>query len=212
MEPADYDAWYATPRGRWIAEREFALLWRLMDPESGHTLLDIGCGTGHFSRRFAAAGLQVTGTDPDPAALAFARAQGGAAYVRADARDLPWPEASFDWATAITSLCFVDAPRRALAEAWRVAQRGVALGLLNRRSALYRQKHGRGAYAGARWDTTAEVRGWIAELTPVPHRVRLRSAIYLPSGGPIARLSEALLPSRLNLGGFLAVVLEKPPE
>ncbi len=31
MTPADYDAWYDTPRGHWIGTREFALLARLLD-------------------------------------------------------------------------------------------------------------------------------------------------------------------------------------
>lgn len=209
MEPAGYEAWYATPRGRWIADREFALLWRLMGPLSGQRLLDVGCGTGHFSRRFARTGLRVVGTDTDSAALAFARAHGLARYVCADARRLPWPDESFDWVTAITSLCFVDPPARALAEAWRVARRGVALGLLNRRSLLHRQKHGRGAYRGARWDTPEEVEAWAAGLTPAPRRVRLRSAIAFPMAGPLARGLEHLIPSRIPLGGFLAVVLDK---
>jgi predicted GNAT family acetyltransferase len=30
MNPADYDAWYATPRGRWIGETEYALAARLL--------------------------------------------------------------------------------------------------------------------------------------------------------------------------------------
>lgn len=209
MTPADYESWYATPRGRWIAGREFDLLRRLMHPVSGQRLLDVGCGTGHFSRRFAALGLQVTGADPDPAALAYARTLGGAAYVRADARELPWADGSFDWVTAVTSLCFVEPPQRALVEAWRVARRGVALGLLNRRSVLYRQKQGRGAYAGARWDTPAVVRAWAAGLEPAPHRMRVRSAIFLPGAAPAARWAEASLPARLPWGGFLAVVLDK---
>lgn len=64
MTPADYDAWYDTPRGSWIGAREFALMADLLGAHSGETLLDIGCGTGWFSRRFAReAGLSVTGID-----------------------------------------------------------------------------------------------------------------------------------------------------
>ena len=210
MDPAAYDAWYATRRGDWIAEREFSLLWRLMRPNPGASLLDVGCGTGHFSRRFAAAGLPVTGVDPDAAALAYARSRDGVTYVRADARALPYAASSFDWVTAVTSLCFVEQPQRALAEAWRVAKRGVALGLLHRHSLLYVQKRGRGAYAGARWDTAAEVRGWTSVLAPVPRRLRAGCAVFLPSGGRAARLAEVLMPARIELGGFLAVIMEKP--
>lgn len=210
MDPADYEAWYATPRGRWIAARELGLLCRLMKPAPGQTLLDVGCGTGHFSRRFAEAGLEVTGADPDRSALEYARSRDGVRYVAADARALPFPERSFDWVTAVTSLCFVEPPAQALAEAWRVARRGVALGLLHRHSLLHRRKHGRGGYAGARWDTGADLRRWAATLAPAPRGVRVRSAVFVPSGGPGARALEALLPPSVELGGFLAALLEKP--
>jgi len=56
MTPAEYDAWYDSPRGRWIGETEFRLLQRLLALRPGETLLDVGCGSGWFTRRFAAAG------------------------------------------------------------------------------------------------------------------------------------------------------------
>ncbi|HSH29661.1 MAG TPA: class I SAM-dependent methyltransferase [Thiohalobacter sp.] len=210
LDPADYDAWYQTPRGRWIAGHEAALLLRLLSPRPDASLLDVGCGTGHFSRRFAAAGLQVTGVDPDPAMLAYARRHSpgpGLVYVEADARALPFPDRCFDYAAAVTSLCFVPEPVTALQELWRVSRRGVVLGLLNRRSLLYRRKQGRGGYRGARWDAAAQVRRWIQRLDPPPARSRFRTAVFIPGGGLPARLAEALLPTALPWGGFLAVHL-----
>ena len=53
MNPADYDAWYATPRGRWIGDAEYALAARLLAPQAGDSLPDVGCGTGWFTRRAA---------------------------------------------------------------------------------------------------------------------------------------------------------------
>ena len=90
-----------------------------------------------------------------------------------------------------------------------MARRAVLLGLLNRRSLLYRQKRGRGAYRGARWDTSAEVRHWARALEPAPW-VMTRSAIFMPGGGAFARAAETVLPSVLPWGAFLAVVLRKP--
>jgi 2-polyprenyl-3-methyl-5-hydroxy-6-metoxy-1,4-benzoquinol methylase len=75
MNPADYDAWYDTPRGRWIGETEFALAARGLAPQPGDSLLDIGCGTGWFTRQFAHTGLAVTGLDANPEWLAYARAR-----------------------------------------------------------------------------------------------------------------------------------------
>ncbi len=209
LRPQDYDAWYDTPRGAWIAAREFALLRRLMAPAAGATLLDVGCGTGRFSRRFAQAGFGVTGVDPDPAMLGYAAAlDAGVRYVRADAGALPFPSGAFDWVVAVTSLCFIADPARALREAWRVARVGVVLGLLNRASLLHRRKRGRGGYAGARWDRFSDVRRWARDLQPQV-RLTARSAVFLPSGGRAARAFEVSAPARCLVGGFLAVVLTR---
>ena len=72
-DPATYHAWYDTQRGAWIAGLELALLHDLLRPRPGESMLDVGCGTGWFAGAFAARGLEVTGLDPDLAALGFAR-------------------------------------------------------------------------------------------------------------------------------------------
>ena len=89
------------------------LLIYLLQPAPGASLLDVGCGTGYFSRRFAAAGLRVTGIDPDRAAIGFAREQdtGTVSYLIGSANALPFPDQAFDYCTAITSLCFIAIPR-----------------------------------------------------------------------------------------------------
>mgnify|MGYP001059008840 CR=1 FL=1 len=206
-DPASYEAWYQTRRGAWVAERESALLMALLRPQPATTLLDVGAGTGHFTRAFAAAGLSVTALDPAPAMLAYARNRGGAsAHVIGTAQKLPFADGVFDYAAAVTSLCFVPDPERALIEMWRVSRRGVVLGLLNRHSLLHRQKAGRGGYRGARWDTIDAVRCWVRLLAGVADR-RVGSAIFLPGGGPLSRRVEWLVPNRVPWGGFLAIAL-----
>lgn len=208
--PERYEYWYHTPRGRWVSDVETRLLLRLLRARTGERVLDVGCGTGHFSRRLAVAGLSVTGLDRDAAALEYARRHGdGIVWLHGDARALPFPDGAFDHCVAVTSLCFVDDPARALAEMWRVARRGVVLGLLNRRSLLHRGKAGRGGYRGARWDDVREVRNWIHGLAPRPGAVMVRSAIFLSSGKLPAKALEAVLPNTLPWGGFLAVGLHR---
>lgn len=214
MEPADYDAWYGTPRGAWIGETEFRLIMGLLEPEPGARILDVGCGTGYFTRRFAREGHDVTGLDPDPAMLAFARDHraGTEEYVLGDGRRLPFSDGEFDYCISITALCFVAEERLALGETARVSRRGLALGLLNRRSLLYLQKGrggGRGAYRGARWHTPAQARTLLARLPMSDCRVC--TAVYLPSGGPLARYFETVLP-RLPFGGFIAAAARRSPH
>lgn len=208
-DPECYEAWYRTPRGRWIAERESALLLEAVRPRPGESLLDAGCGSGHFSRRLAAAGLEVTGLDIDAPSLDYARRlDEGVRYLPGDLRQLPFADAAFDHVTAVTSLSFVDRPERATAELWRVARRSLTLGLLNRRSLLHRGK-GEG-YRGARWDRVKEVtEQWLAPLRPTPVEAWARSALFLPRGGGLERVVERLLPERLPWGGFLLIHLRK---
>jgi len=211
VQPRAYQAWYRTPRGRWVADCEFGLMLRLLQPRPGQSLLDAGSGTGEFSRRFQAVGLEVTGIDPDPDMLACARAEGGGVeYLRASVLQLPFRQPAFDYCAAVTSLCFVATPQRAVEEMWRVSRRGIVLGLLNRHSLLYWHKRGRGGYRGARWDTIAQARSWLARLD-AGVSVRLGSAVWFAQGGPLARCLEARMPRRPAWGGFLARAVTRAP-
>lgn len=209
----DYDAWYRTPRGAWIGNVEYSLLRRMLAAAPHASLLDVGCGTGYFSRRFARDGHAVAGVDLDPAMVEFARAHAAAGerYAVADAQALPFAERSFDFCVSVTALCFVRDERRALEEMVRVARHGIALGLLNRRSLLCWQmgrQGGSGAYRGAHWHTAREALSLLAGLaldTP-----RIRSAVFLPAAGAASRWLEARMPGRIPFGAFLAIVAGKP--
>lgn len=219
MDVETYDAWYHTPRGVWIGSTEFALLLRLLPSaiNRNENLLDLGCGTGYFTRRFLASGRQVMGLDPDESAVRYALKQNlekrkaSAIYLRGEAEGLPFADNSVDYCTAITSLCFVSKPEKALQEMWRVAAKGILLGLLNRHSLLYWLKRERGAYRGARWDTSADIREWIKTLSPMPIEAAMATAVFMPGGGVISQAMERVLPSSLPWGSFLAIYIEKKP-
>lgn len=87
--------------------------------------LDIGCGEGHNTRLLADRGARVFAIDISERFIAYARQaetddQKGIAYLVASAIDLPFAEATFDFATAFMS--FMDVPETAevLTEAHRV--------------------------------------------------------------------------------------------
>ena len=206
-DAAAYEAWYHTARGAWIGDIEFGLLRRLLRAERGGSLLDVGCGTGYFTRRFAAeAGLRATGLDPDRAWLEFARAHGAGSetYCLGRAEGLPFADRSFDCAISVTALCFVADQRAAVREILRVTRKRFAVGLLNRNSLLYLQKgrHGGiGAYRGAHWHTGEEIRVLFRGLPAA--NLALRSAVVLPDGGLLARGIERLVSRRVLVGGFI---------
>jgi SAM-dependent methyltransferase len=216
MTPAQYDAWYDTPRGRWVGETEFRLLRKMLVPQSGETLLDVGCGTGWFTRRFAASnGWNVTGLDADAARLAFARGRVRAnasneRYMEGDARALPFADASIDCVVSVAALCFIDDWPLALREMARVARRRLVVGLLNRNSLLWREKGqagGSGGYRGAHWHTADEIRSALKAL-PLAN-IQVRTALFLPGASPLACTCERVLPGKLPWGGFLVAAADK---
>ena len=133
MDAASYDAWYDTACGRWIGMAEFRLLSRLLQARPGDTLLDVGCGTGWFTRRFAEESLLATGLDPNLDWLTFARAKGPPAirWITGDARSLPFPDCSFERVVSVAALCFVDDERQAVAEIAHVLKPGGLFAVVN---------------------------------------------------------------------------------
>ncbi|MBM5810750.1 MAG: class I SAM-dependent methyltransferase [Gammaproteobacteria bacterium] len=207
MEAADYERWYETPPGRWIGAREAALIAAALAPRPGESLLDVGCGTGYFTRTLAPAITgQVTGVDLNADWIRYARGRDPVPgrYLVADARALPFADRAFDLVVSVTALCFIPDQRAALAELLRVGRRRFALGLLHRHSLLWWQQGrggGRGGYAGAHWHTRPEVRALLRGL-PIAD-LRLYSAIQFPGGGRCARWLEASPAGALPTGAFL---------
>lgn len=212
MDAKGYDAWYETPRGRWIGGRELEMVKRALAPCPGDALLDVGCGTGYFTRGMAGESHgQMVGLDIESRWVAYARGRddGRIRWVVGGAEALPFPDHRFDRVVSITALCFVEEERLAVREMVRVARRRVVLGLLNRHSLLWWQKGrrgGRGAYRGARWHTAREARALFDGL-PVTG-VSVSSAIWLPGGGGMARRVEGWCPEWLHGGAFLLVVAD----
>jgi SAM-dependent methyltransferase len=131
--PRVYERWWRPTIGRLAKgplgggmgdERRMARL--LLELQPGAGVLDIACGTGAFTRDFAAAvgpdGL-VVGLDGSPSMLARAvgdTSQPHVAYVRGDAERLPFRPAAFDAVCCFAALHLFADPWTALDEMARV--------------------------------------------------------------------------------------------
>lgn len=132
-EARKYEAWYATPQGQRVSQAERALLERLLVPfPEAQSILEIGCGTGQFTRWFAERFPSVIGLDRASAMLAeFRKISPEIPIILSDAHRLPVRDGSVDLSVFVVALEFLEDPQVALAEAMRVARRGVLLITLN---------------------------------------------------------------------------------
>jgi SAM-dependent methyltransferase len=148
---ARYERWYEE-EGRRADRLEKRLLAKLLTAFGPcRSIVEVGSGTGHFTRWFAARfATRAVGLDRSLAMLCAARRAARVSYVQGDAAALPFADGAFDVAAFVTTLEFLDDPRRAVAEAFRVARRGVLVGALNRRSLLARRRRRRG---GPIWES-----------------------------------------------------------
>lgn len=211
---AHYEAWYETSEGQRADALEKASLQQLLGQfPDARTVVELGCGTGHFTRWLKAQGLSVVGLDLSAPMLSEVNVSNQIPLVQADAHRLPFADDAFDLTTFITTLEFLGDPREALAEAVRVASRGVLLGVLNRCSALAVRRRVVGlfrpsVYEEARFYSVGELRELLhtvdddraqSEEARERERIVWHTTLF-PWWIPWER-------ARLRWGGFIAIAL-----
>jgi ubiquinone/menaquinone biosynthesis C-methylase UbiE len=91
--------------------------------------IDIGCGEGHNTRLIAGRCARLAAVDIADAFVRYAAKEEreeplGIDYCVASAVEMPFPDCSFDFATAVMSLMDVPETDRALSEAFRIVKPG----------------------------------------------------------------------------------------
>jgi len=171
----EYDRWYDTPAGQAHDRVQKDDVRRLLRPAStGQTLLDVGCGTGHWSTFFAEMGYRVTGIDVAPEMIEVARsAAPECSFQVADAHELPFADGTFDVVAAMATLEFLPDQPAAVREMARCAKEDghLLVGTLNRLAPLnqHRLSKGKQPYSSAQLLSSDELRSLLVPLG----RVRL---------------------------------------
>ncbi|MBE3598801.1 MAG: class I SAM-dependent methyltransferase [Limnochordaceae bacterium] len=207
-----YESWYEGPTGIRMDRQEKAVLRRMLD-EAGWLgprarLLEVGAGTGHFTRWLKGLAGRVVGVDLSPLMLRKARELGTTGLVGGDAARLPFASGSFDAAVLVACFEYMPHPVRVLQEVARVARCGLVLGLMNRRSVAGVRRRlqvalGRNDFfEGAHLYTLGEIRRLAREAFGGHARLAWRFTLY-PPGIPVAS-------SPVGGGSFLAVRVELP--
>ncbi|MGQ9815135.1 MAG: class I SAM-dependent methyltransferase [Aggregatilineales bacterium] len=200
-----YESWYesegagADQAERRLLGRSLAQLGPLGTADTIRAV-EIGCGTGHFTRWLASLGWRATGVDAAAPMLAEAARRGGPDYIRAEAASLPFADAAFYVALMVTSLEFMPDPARAMREAARVARRGLVLGVLNAWSVMgwQRKRSGLPVWQAARFYSPFALSRLARESCARPIAKIAWATTLLPG-----RLEQRI--SRLPFGGFIGL-------
>ncbi len=214
-----FERWMRKPENETVFRAQMRLLGDLLQPRPGETILDIGCGTGMCLEDFVARGLRAAGIEPSEAMLEFARRRLGhrAELHRGVAEELPFEDNAFHHACLFTTLEFVDDPRRALAEACRVARNRIFIGVLNRYAIKGVERRIRGLfgpsiYNHARFFSLWQLKAMLRDVVgPVPIAWRTVCQIPLSAGRLASRVGNPVL-ARCPFGAFVGMVAVLVPR
>ena len=169
--PERYEEWFNTPEGSFALEQEARLLQNVLAgwPRRKRKLLEIGCGTGLFLEILYQMGLDVTGIDSSPEMIMAARKRFGnrAELHLGHGEHMGFSDNEFDYAFIWSVLEFTEDPEALLAEAARVAERGLLIGFLNKNSLYYTMnvRNSGTTMDKANWYTWCEMQDLIKSAT-----------------------------------------------
>ncbi len=223
VTPSSYARWRSTTLGRITEKLELDLVLELAGPLEEKRLLDVGTGDGTYAIAAAERGAQVVGLDVSQEMLDAARLRAEQAGLELELREgwaeaLPFDDGEFDLVLAVTILCFVAEPQKAVAEMARVLAPGGRLVLadLGRWSTWAAWRRVKGVFGSRTW---RDVRFWsVVSLSEVVTAAGLaveqvRGSVYYPPVGMAARLMAPIdrglgrvVPS---VGAFIVVSARK---
>ena len=131
----EHAQWLRSPEGRLAFAQKKRLVETLLSdwPRRGHTVLEIGCGSGLFLELLWEAGLDPTGIEGSPELLDVVRKHMGSKVDlhlgKFDA--LPFDDNEFDYVAVLSALNIEQDLEKIMSEAFRVATKGLLISFNN---------------------------------------------------------------------------------
>jgi ubiquinone/menaquinone biosynthesis C-methylase UbiE len=190
-----YDRWYDTPRGAIYDRFEKKAIDKLLKNHTeGKRLLEVGCGTGHWSKFFSMKGYEIIGIDISERMVTIAKNKNIArsSFHAMDGNSMSFADDSFDIAAAITTLEFATNPEQMIAEMARCVRKSggeLLFGVLNALSKYNRKRKNKvgSPYSSANLFSPEKLKGLLEPLG----QVQMTIAGFVPQPRWLLALSPA---------------------
>jgi ubiquinone/menaquinone biosynthesis C-methylase UbiE len=204
-----YESWYEGKYKR-ADKLEKTLLRQLLSSlPDVRSLLEVGCGTAHFTRWFESLGIECSGLDLSHLMLREAKKLWlKRSLLRGESAHLPFKDASFDVVAFIASFEYMPEPVKVLTEASRVARKGIIIGLMNKWSLptmrrIIQVKFGKNPfYKRARFYSILDIKHVLTEAFGNRFQVTCWNTTVFP------RVLGSIESSMIPLGAFLGLTVK----
>ena len=175
-----YDDYYQSDFGKKVDRIEQDIIDFLIKEIPRGEMLELGCGTGHWSDYFSKKGFNVTGIDISDTMLNVAKNKKiNVKFKIADSQNIPFNDESFQIISSITMLEFVDNQDKVIKEIYRVLKKGgwLILGCLNKNSIIGKNKENDETFKNANFLTISNIKSKLEKF----EILLLKSGVYLKS-------------------------------
>jgi ubiquinone biosynthesis O-methyltransferase len=161
-EAENYDLFFGSELGKQVLRYESRAILGSLCLSKGLSILDVGCGTGIFTKLIAQKGLNVTGVDESEKMLSLAKSKPELAnveFVNANAENLSFADAQFDKVLCAFMLEFAKNPLKVVIEMIRVLKPGgtLVIATLNSQGIWAKGRVGEGVYTNAKFRSPSEL-------------------------------------------------------
>jgi|SRR6056297_314034 len=174
----NYDKWYDSYVGKIYDKLEKKKISNIIKNKRKGYLLDVGCGTGHWSKYFSDLGFKVTGIDNSMEMIEIAQRKKikNCEFLKVEALNFE-ADKKYNAASFITSLEFMENYKKIIKNIVKYLRDDgyIILGVLNENSYLSRQrKKEKNIYSGAHFFTFDKLKNLFSSYG----NVKLKGCVY----------------------------------